>query len=51
MQEALSFEVAGCKKHFFCQGVGVQEALSIEVAGCNFLFFLPGGRGAGVIFS
>ena len=50
MQEALSFEVAGCKKHFFCQGVGVQEALSIEVAGCKN-FFLPGGRGAGGIFS
>ena len=51
MQEALSFEVAGCKKHFFCQGVGVQEALSIEVAGCKKHFFLPGGRGAGGIIN
>ena len=51
MQEALSIEVAGCKKNFFCQGEVVQEALSIEVAGCKNLFFLPGGGGAGGIFS
>ena len=51
MQEALAIEVAGCKNFFFCQGVGVQEALAIEVAGCKIFFFMPGGRGAGVIFS
>ena len=38
VQEALSIEVAGCKKHFFCQGVGVQESFSAEVAGCKTIF-------------
>ena len=37
-REALSVEVAGCKKIFFCQGVGVQESFSAEVAGCKTIF-------------
>ena len=50
MQAELSVEVAGYKNFFFFFLVWVEEALSIEVAGCKKKF-LPGGRGAGGIFS
>ena len=52
MQEALSFEVAGCKKHFFLPGgSGARGIINWGGRVKKHFFFLQGGCGAGGIFS